>query len=372
MKKVKVLILTAKAGGGHMAVATAISEALKKLYKDKVEVEVVSERFAPFPFKHLDVIYHWQLKFKDAGYGTSWRATNRVRLIREALNQIFPIVKNMAYRIVRKNADVIVTTHPGFVYPVLRARRDLGRKTKFITMISDLLVTHASWCAGESDLVLAPTEEAAGQAVRHGVSRNKIQISGLPIRLGFTESGFKRSEVGKFLGLRSKYSTVLLIGGGDGVGDLYEIAHKLNDSKLGVQLVVVAGRNDKLRRKLEKVSWKIPVKIYGFIDFLPQVMNAADILITKGGPTTICEGFTKGLPMIIYDYIPVQEEKNVEYVLRNNAGVYESNPSKIKGIVKKWVEDKKMLKKISDCSVKLTQKDSATNVAKIIYKEAIG
>jgi 1,2-diacylglycerol 3-beta-galactosyltransferase len=371
MRKLRVLILTAKAGGGHMAVATAISQALKKTYGKKVEVELINEKYASFPFKYVDVIYQWQLKFKNSGYGTSWKATNKVRVIREIMNQLYPIVKSSAYRIVRKKADIIVTTHPAYVYPVLRARRELGRKVKFIAMISDLMVTHAWWCAEPSDLVLAPTQEVASEAVRHGIPKDRVVITGLPVRLDFAGCDFSKSEIVKFLKLDPKLQTVLLMGGGDGIGKIYEIAKKLDDPKLDIQLIVIAGRNNNLRKKLEKIDWKIPVKIFGFVDFLPQIMNVSDILITKGGPTTIVEGFTKGLPMIIYDFIPVQEEKNVEYVLDNKAGIYESDPKKIKGVVKKWIEEPNILKTISASSKKLSQENSALNVAKIIYKEAI-
>lgn len=354
-----------------MAVATAISQALKKVYQDNVEIDLINEKFTPFPFKHMNAIYHWQLKFKNAGYGTSWRATNNVRLFREAMDQIYPIVKNTAQKIVRKKVDVIVTTHPGFVYPVLRARRELGKNIKFITMVSDLMVTHASWCADQSDLVLVPTEEVFNRAARHGIEEKSMRIVGLPVRQDFTEGGFNKSEVLKFLNLKPNLKTVLLMGGGEGVGKIEDIAESLNDPKLKIQMVIVAGRNYTLLNKLDKKDWKVPTKIFGFIDFLPQVMNASDILITKGGPTTICEGFTKGLPMIIYDYIPVQEEKNVELVVDKGAGVLEKNPRKIKNIVRKWVDEEKELRKVADNSRRFSQKDSAVKVAKIIYETAV-
>jgi 1,2-diacylglycerol 3-beta-galactosyltransferase len=64
-----------------------------------------------------------------------------------------------------------------------------------------------------------------------------------------------------------------------------------------------------LKDRLDAARWPITVKSYGFIQDIPTMMDASDVLITKAGPTTICEAFTRGLPIIISGFIPSQETK---------------------------------------------------------------
>ncbi|MCA9975497.1 MAG: glycosyltransferase, partial [Anaerolineales bacterium] len=98
---------------------------------------------------------------------------------------------------------------------------------------------------------------------------------------------------------------------------MYDIAREIAQRVPQAQLIVVAGRNKELKQRLENVAWEIPAHIFGFVHNMPELMGAADILITKGGPGTISEAFIAGLPVIISGYIPGQEAGNVQYVLEN-------------------------------------------------------
>ena len=91
---------------------------------------------------------------------------------------------------------------------------------------------------------------------------------------------------------------------------------------LPARLVVVCGRNEKLRAELAAERWQIPVDVLGFVDNLHEIMAAADVLVTKGGPGSVIEGCLSGLPILIYDYLPGQEIGNVELVERTGAGRY--------------------------------------------------
>ena len=104
------------------------------------------------------------------------------------------------------------------------------------------------------------------------------------------------------------------------------------------QLLIVSGRNKDLKQRLENTAWEIPTRIYGFVDNMPELMAAADLLITKAGPGTISEAFVAGLPIIISGYIPGQEEGNVTYVQEHSAGVYAETPEKIAQLVLTWFD----------------------------------
>src|SRR3972149_6559244 len=91
----------------------------------------------------------------------------------------------------------------------------------------------------------------------------------------------------------------LLVGGGEGMGQLREIAAAISTARLPLQLAVIAGRNAALKKKLDETAWDIPVRVEGFVSNMPMWMRAADLVITKAGPTTIMEALAAGLPILL-------------------------------------------------------------------------
>ncbi|HEY4723299.1 MAG TPA: glycosyltransferase, partial [Anaerolineae bacterium] len=106
---------------------------------------------------------------------------------------------------------------------------------------------------------------------------------------------------------------------------------------------------------------------YGFTQEIPALMDAADVLITKAGPTTICEAFTRRLPIIISSYIPSQEDQNAEYVTQHNAGVLAEEPELIVDTLRRWLHDPALLERMSQASAALARPRSAIETAEAIY-----
>ena len=142
---------------------------------------------------------------------------------------------------------------------------------------------------------------------------------GLPIRQGFWNTNGKkktknksRSALRKELGLETDLPTVLVVGGGDGMGGIVDIANALGE-QLGqtgsgeatAQLVVVCGNNQEARRTLEKKSWGsgVEVDVQGFVNNMDEFMRASDTLVTKAGPGTIAEASICGLPCMLFSYL---------------------------------------------------------------------
>jgi 1,2-diacylglycerol 3-beta-galactosyltransferase len=132
-------------------------------------------------------------------------------------------------------------------------------------------------------------------------------------------------------------TTVLLVGGGEGMGKLYEIARAISDANLPLQLLVIAGRNKALKEKLEATDWKMPVHVEGFVTNMPDWMRASDVLITKAGPGTIMEGLACGLPILLSGFLPGQETGNVTFVEQSGVGVLRREPEEIARTLQQWL-----------------------------------
>ena len=165
----------------------------------------------------------------------------------------------------------------------------------------------------------------------------KLAVYGQPVTLRFAGSKGHKTILRQKLNLAPHGFTVLLAGGGEGMGQIFEVARQIAREAPQAQLVIVAGRNRRLRQKLETISWEIPTRVFGFVDNMPELMGAADVLVTKAGPGAISEAFIAGVPPLLMSYIPGQESGNVTYVQENGAGVYAERPADIAGLIRGWL-----------------------------------
>jgi 1,2-diacylglycerol 3-beta-galactosyltransferase len=152
------------------------------------------------------------------------------------------------------------------------------------------------------------------------------------------------------------------------MGRLEVTARQIALSKLRIQLIVVCGRNQTVKENLEFLNPRVPTRIFGFVNNIPELMSAADILVTKAGPGTICEAFIAGLPMILYDAVPGQEEGNVDYVVENGAGAWRPTPWSALKQLKIWLADPERLRLARSASARLARPNSALDIARIAVR----
>src|SRR5207248_11628000 len=106
-------------------------------------------------------------------------------------------------------------------------------------------------------------------------------------------------------------------------GGLQDAVRTISRAHLSVQLLVITGRNKRLYAYLQRTraNLHVPAKIFGFVQNMPEMMRASNVIITKAGPGTICEALACDLPIILSGYVPGQEEGNVDFVLKNDVGI---------------------------------------------------
>ena len=182
-------------------------------------------------------------------------------------------------------ADLIVTTHP---FANTFALKALGKdRPPFITVVTDMVTTHAFWFDKRADLILVPTETARQRAVHYHMSPEKIRVVGLPVADRNYAPAEDKPILRERLGWPADKPVVLMVGGGEGMGPLEAMAQAVDESGLDVALALVAGRNLRLKARLEEQVWGNPVFVYGFTREMPELMRAADFIVTKAGPGTM-------------------------------------------------------------------------------------
>jgi 1,2-diacylglycerol 3-beta-galactosyltransferase len=277
----------------------------------------------------------------------------------------WPIVRRAARRLVKEHpADLLVTVHPLANSFFLRA---LGKnRPPFITVVTDMVSTHALWFDKRADLIFVPTRMARESALENHMSPEKVRVAGQPISEKHCQVGCDKLSLREKFGWLVDKFTVLLVGGGDGMGPLAETAHGIDESGLDVNLVIVAGRNVHLKNYLETLPWENSTHIYGFTHEMPDFMRAADAIVTKAGPGTIAEALAAGLPIILYAKLPGQEDGNVTYVENRGVGVWAPDPLKVVRTLTRWVCRPAERAKVAENCLSAARPDAARVIARAL------
>jgi len=258
------------------------------------------------------------------------------RQARLMTSTLWPIVRRAARRLVREHpSDMLVSVHPLANSFLLKA---LGKnRPPFITVVTDMVSTHALWFDQRADLILVPTEIARQRAIEYTMLPEKVRVVGQPVSESCSAPPGDKIVLRDGLNWPQDKIIVLLIGGGEGMGPLVETARAIDESGLDVGLVIVAGRNARLKAELKAQTWENPTFIYGFTHDMPCFMHAADVLVSKAGPGTIAEALNAALPIILYAKLPGQEDGNVSFVEHVGAGVWAPEPLQVVRALTRWI-----------------------------------
>lgn len=336
----RILFLMSDTGGGHRASAQAIKEAIVHLHPHKYDIliEDIWQHHTCWPFNAIPRTYSWLTGPGLPVWKALWRVSHFPYVQRATFNLITPlIIPGVAHFLRTVKPDLIVSVHPLMNHLGLKGLKKAGLAVPFITVVTDLITIHPAWICPEVTHCIVPTEAAWRHALKYGMPAEKLAVHGQPVSLKFAHLKADKLTLRRQLGLDPTRQTVLIVGGGEGFGQVGDIARQIAQTVPQAQLIIVAGRNQTLKAKLEATPWEVTTHLFGFVDNMPELMLASDVLITKAGPGTISEAFIAGLPLVISGFIPGQESGNVTYVQENQAGAYADTPDDIAQVVLDWL-----------------------------------
>lgn len=338
----RVLFLMSDTGGGHRAAAEAISEALRRKYGERVEVELIDvfKSYSPFPWNFMPEFYPWLISHSKSSWGMGYKLSNTQRRAKVLSQGMYLTVEARIKQMLREHpADVVVSVHSLLTRLAMQAMNAGETRPPFVVVVTDLVSTHMFAYDHRADRTIVPTQPAFERGLEAGLLPDQMRITGLPVHPRFSEALTDKASARQTLGWNATLPTLLLVGGGEGMGPLYQVARTINNRRLKCQLVIITGRNKELKDQLEGSRWHQPTHVYGFVNDMPRLMSAADVLVSKAGPATICEACIAGLPMILYDAIPGQETGNVDYVVANDAGVFAPSPREVADVAQTWLSE---------------------------------
>lgn len=370
VNKPHILFLFSDTGGGHRSAAEAIIEALNLDFPGQFTTEMVDifRQYAPRPLNYVPDFYPVMTRLPRM-WGMGYRVIDGRRRVRNMYYAVWPYVRTSLQRLLREHpSDLVVSVHQLPNIPIVWA---MGHERRpFMTVVTDLVSTHAAWFNPRANLVIVPTEIAKDRALEMGLHPDRVRVVGMPVAARFTSPGGNRADLRKKFGWPEDLPVVLMVGGGDGMGPLGAAVKAIDSAGLPAFLAVVCGRNEALRSNLQTHEWNLEHAIYGFVRDMPDLMRAADILVTKAGPGTISEAFIAGLPIILYSRLPGQEDGNVSYVVDEGAGVWAPEPEQVVEALRSWLKDPKSLEAVSAASCSLARPQATRQIARLVAEQA--
>jgi UDP-N-acetylglucosamine:LPS N-acetylglucosamine transferase len=347
-KKKKILIITTSAGSGHVATARAISSAIERCHPGRFNV-VLADVFTDIKFSapigQIAIpFYSSSVKLLNAyPYKLFFKLSDATpRLINQFFTTIF---KDLGREyLLEEDPDIIVTTFPIIGYAASRiVAAGWHKDVPTITVVTDAGDVHSLWLTGNETAVLVSTPETIEYAAQFGVPRESMHYLGFPLDHRLSELPAK-TAAREHLGLDPNLPTVLFTCGGLGMGNkMKALARHLTSHSYAAQFLFVAGKNFELRRELEAMDFKNPVIIYGYVDNMPELLAASDLVVSKAGWITLYEAMVAHCPLLIIDVVPGQEEPNADFVQRHGVGIVQKKARLAAKLIGEFVNDTALL-----------------------------
>lgn len=374
-RKPRVLILSASSGAGHVRAGQALAQAFQKRGDCHVE--------------HVDAIQHvsklFQRIYDDAYIAMVQNAPSLMGLLYDQTDQPWSNPRRrlaldrlntqpMIRMLKKVQPDLCIATHflPAEILAWLIAKRKL--QARHVIVVTDYDV-HAMWLCRTVDRYEVALPEAAEYLAGIGVPREKVRVTGIPIDPVF-EVPVCRSDARWKLGLSVDSRVLLISAGGYGVGPVEQLVNGLLALGRPWQVVAIAGKGEKLKARLEQLS-KSAGKLadgghrlvaVGFTKEMDQYMAAADALIGKSGGLTTSEALARGLPMILIEPIPGQEERNADHLLEAGVAIRCNNLPAAAWKIGALMDNPEKLKAMSIAAGKMARPEAA----RTIVEDALG
>jgi 1,2-diacylglycerol 3-beta-galactosyltransferase len=366
----RVLILTSDYGSGHRSAARALEAAFARAFGDAVQVDVrnpVHHPSAPVLLRQAEDIYLDEVQRAPALYRLHYELTDLplASLLIDSGARLM-LRATMRQVLIESPADVTISVFPFYSAAIAAAYGDAPTRPGLMTVVTDLGAVHATWFTESDDCCAVSSELAHSKAIRYGVDPRRLRLTGIPVHPDFGTPRADPAALRRELGLRADLLTVLLLGGGAGIGRLKAYAYALDQAGLAVQLLVVAGRNAALAEQLRAHAWSIPIRIFEFVP-LADLMHAADVVATKAGGLSISEALAAGKPVLIHGAIPGQEEGNLRYVSEHDAGCWTPEPPALVAQMARWLAHPEEARRAAEAARRAGRPYAARDVAQLAW-----
>jgi 1,2-diacylglycerol 3-beta-galactosyltransferase len=325
----KISLVYVDSGGGHRAATNALAEVVRLQQRpwDLVPVSI-QDVLDPIDFirKSTGVrfqdVYNFMLR-----YGWTLASAQLIRLAHSLIRGTHhQQVKVLTEYWNRNRPDLVVSIIPHYNRAMKQALEKAWPGTPYVTLLTDIAdYPPHFWIERMDQWVICGSSLAVVQARAIGIPEERIlRTSGMILNPAFyDEMRVDRGRERARRGLKSDLPVGLVMFGGEGSTEMVRIARALNESDLGLQLILVCGRNERIATELRAIEQRIPMRIEGFTREIPLLMELSDFFVGKPGPGSISEALAKRLPVIVQSnaWTMAHEQYNAQWVSELGGGI---------------------------------------------------
>jgi processive 1,2-diacylglycerol beta-glucosyltransferase len=371
--KPRILVTYVTAGTGHRRAAEALAQAIAAAAPEADVQCLEFLTFAPrwfrqgYGWSYLFLVRHASWVWKFSYHAVDGQALYRgLQPLRRAWNCL--MTRRFRAWVVAHPPALIVTTHflPADVCGA--AKRAGWLKAALVVVVTDLH-PHRFWLTPECEMMIVATPQSLLVAGERGMSHHRLRQLGIPVAAAFG-SAIDVLDWRQRLKLEAQRRTVLVTSGGTTVGQFEQVVEALlalEGPRPGqLQLLVVCGEDEIIRRRLEQRALQspMPMRVFGFIDTMAECMALSDLVVSKAGGLTVSEALACSKPLVLYHIIPGQERMNAQYVAAHGAGVIAHTPAAVAQAVEYCLIDPSRLHRMQAQAKALGRPQAAADIAR--------
>ena len=355
-RRPRILFATIAAGGGHVAVARAMAEAIEHHYPGRFELrisdymkEVGVKKAADLDRLHKD-IWRFMLRYPILAR-TSQRVMDAFPRTTVAIQRrlVRGFARAAADDLRRDPPQLIFSNHGLMTAGLAEAKRIGSLEVPVLSFANELVGICSYWADPRADRIVVPSDEARRDLMRFGVPESRLSFVGFgyPVRQAFLNAPAKR-EARARLGLEDRF-TCLVSSGGEGVGrNQPEMVQTLLGSDVPLQVVVIAGRNEQLKQELRTLeTGKNALRIEGYVEDMATYLAASDVFVGKAGPASVYEAVVVGRPALVTGYAGLNEVGVARLVEERGLGRYVRTPQELLQEVRRYALDPALLEEVA-------------------------
>jgi processive 1,2-diacylglycerol beta-glucosyltransferase len=317
---VKTLILSASFGEGHNSAARGVRDGLNRVAPDSsIELrdlfaEVYGQLNERIRRTYLALINRW-----PRSWGIVYRWLDRKKDFDKDFAKFVRLKAHLSRLLEDFQPDCVVSTFPAYPF-LVRQVGGWGSRCKNIVAVTDSITVNAIWYRAPGDYFLVPNEQSAEVVRRSGIDPDRIKVFGFPVSPQFADLVQDRQ-------LPSSERPRVLYMINAGTRKAPETVTRL--LRLDIELTATVGRDENLRRGIERAVGDRKIDIIGWTDQLPRMLSESHLLIGKAGGGTVQETIAAGCPMIINHIVSGQEEGNARLIVETDSGAIARSPEEV-------------------------------------------
>ena len=370
----KILIFYGSYGGGHLSAARSIKEYIDENYSntetcmvDCIEyINKALNKVTTKAYSGMAKNAHWV--WKKVYYGAE---DGTFAKLNDKAQKVLSIKLNKLIRSYKP--DLIISTHPfsSHMCAVLKKKKKIN--SKIGTIITDY-APHSQWLMYPAyiDYFFVAHTGMKEDLLKRGIKEKQIKVTGIPLSNRFLAHYDKEKILSDF-GLSTEKRTILFFAGGEqgfGKDKIFNMLKSIIESFPNLQIIAISGKNEKIKQQfdelVEKNNSQENVKILEYTNKVPELMSVSDLVITKPGGLTTTESLASGLPIIVINPIPGQEEENAEFLEKNGVAIWLKKDDTIENELYKILNSEEKLQSMKTNARLLAKKNSTKDICEIL------